>query len=259
MILTAPLYSNRFPAVERVDQTTSLTSNVNGNLMTLTVPMQPVACGDRIRVNVGLIKPSASPLICPDKTTRIHWYDKVQNGDVVGTAVTANTRKSPDWRGTFVTAGDSLPLYDIQPNMHAENIDPAAPGDGAIWFTGWVSEFDTTGAIPGEPIRMQSMYHLNGNYEFVDYYTTIGLTFGTITGVYEHPTVPRAYVYEVEVEGEVFDLIPTDFYRHQVGDVVGVVKETTEAASFARGGADRPTKAPNLTDSDLRPAPMRKS
>lgn len=73
--------------------------------------------------------------------------------------------------------------------------------------------------VPGEELIVTHHTHGHGSFSVFAYHTCPALTGGTIVAKWPHPTVDEAFVYDVEVEGSLFEgILPLDFEPYSVGD-----------------------------------------
>lgn len=176
-------------------------------------------------VDLFLIQPGANPIQCeyqPKVSIGHVWSpDPDLPGSVAPFLATAavvkvDIPKSPFWAAA-----------DFNPQLTSDDASlgptpataPCPESDSDVLLipdNGWEI---TCHPVPGEELRVTHGTHGHGSFAVSGHHSCTGLTGGRIVAKWPHPTVDEAFVYDVEVEGQLFeDLLPTDWEPRNVGD-----------------------------------------
>ena len=138
--------------------------------------------------------------------------------------------RTPFWSGASITMELIGTVTSIGP------YPPAGPaGEGQddsllIPSDGWEL---TLQPVPGETLLVTHHTHGFGDYSVSAFHTCKGLTGGWIRAKRSHATIADAFVYDVDVEGELFtNLIATDFEPRSVNDWCFLLRSATDASDL---------------------------
>jgi len=166
-----------------------------------------------------------------------------------GVRITGTIPQACDWRESRIKSS-----FNAFPVLAQNPLPREIPDSKELALASDSISTVTTYLVPGEYIWAEHEYSLTaGNGAARIYWRTIAMMGGVIIDKWMEPT-EDLYKYDVEAEGTIYnDILPTDYYRYEVGDWVFVLTLTPVATI-----RDREVLTPDPPDLDdqLRIAPF---
>lgn len=209
--LTCWLTPIEIPAVSQTDR--SLSADVL-YLMPINCTVGPSASV----IDLFLIDPAHNPVACkyPVTVAAGHvWSSNTAPSLITSCVVHASLPRTAHWSGAELVPE----LTDAPPSIGPtpESADIKSENDAALLIpkSGWEIDLQP---VPGEELRVVHHTYGMGDFNKSAFHTCRALTGGTIVARWPHPTVDEAWLYDVMVEGTLFEDIPTtDFEPRTVG------------------------------------------
>lgn len=209
--LTCWLTPIEIPAINQVDR--SYSSDV-----LYLMPENCTVNADETVIDLFLQSPADNPVACkyPVTIAAGHvWSGNTAPAHITATAVHASLPRTAHWSGAELLPELTNAPPSIGPTPEAADIESEADAALLIPKDGWYLDLYP---VPGEELKVKHHTYGMGSYEKSVYHTCRGLTGGVIVARWPHPTVEEAYLYDVSVEGTLFeDLTTTDFEPRSVG------------------------------------------